>query len=287
MSYDHKYLFYPLKFLVILFQRLFYYIITKMQPVKKYYKRNLPHYHPDGSTFFVTFRTSGSLPLDLILKLKEEYKFNVDKLSQIKSLKERNDKYHLLKWSYFKNYDHYMDNSSKNIFLSNDLVAESIFHSILAMDQIKYDLICFCLMPNHVHIVLTPKDLDPNNSGKECLCSEEGNSAQLIKTQEWSDINVALHNCPATEMQTGSEINGTQHNSSLTEILRLLKGSTARECNKILNRTGKFWQHESYDNVIRSEADLNRIVMYVLNNPVSAKLTEEIGGWRWSYCKYL
>jgi hypothetical protein len=33
----------------------------------------------------------------------------------------------------------------------------------------------------------------------------------------------------------------------VTDILRLIKGSTARECNKILNHTGSFWQHESYE----------------------------------------
>lgn len=73
----------------------------------------------------------------------------------------------------------------------------------------------------------------------------------------------------------------------VTNILRLLKGSTARECNKILNRTGAFWQHESYDHVIRSEDELNRIIEYVLNNPVRAKLVDNTHDWKWSYCKYL
>ncbi len=66
----------------------------------------------------------------------------------------------------------------------------------------------------------------------------------------------------------------------------MLKGSTARECNKLLKRTGAFWQHESYDHVVRNEDELRRIVEYVLNNPVKAGLVEVEEDWMWSYCIY-
>jgi hypothetical protein len=39
---------------------------------KIYYRRNLPHYQPPGSTFFVTYRLDGSLPIETIKRLKEE-----------------------------------------------------------------------------------------------------------------------------------------------------------------------------------------------------------------------
>jgi len=30
-----------------------------------HYRRNLPHYHPDGFPLFITFRLAGSLPVDV------------------------------------------------------------------------------------------------------------------------------------------------------------------------------------------------------------------------------
>jgi REP element-mobilizing transposase RayT len=69
--------------------------------------------------------------------------------------------------------------------------------------------------------------------------------------------------------------------------MQSLKWYTAKECNKILNCTGQFWQHESYDHVVRNEEELNRIIEYILNNPVKAGLVETHEDWKWNYCKYL
>ena len=66
----------------------------------------------------------------------------------------------------------------------------------------------------------------------------------------------------------------------LSKILHTLKGKTALQANRVLGRQGAFWQHESYDHVVRDEAELNRIVNYVLENPRRAGLPE-----RWTYCK--
>ena len=70
-----------------------------------------------------------------------------------------------------------------------------------------------------------------------------------------------------------------------TRILQSLKGYTARQANRILQREGPFWQAESYDRVVRDAAELERIVIYVLNNPVKAGLVAEWQHWPWSWCK--
>jgi putative transposase len=72
----------------------------------------------------------------------------------------------------------------------------------------------------------------------------------------------------------------------LTEILHSLKRHTARQANLLLDRTGAFWQDESYDHVIRDETELNRIIKYVLYNPVKAGLVDDWNQWKWSYCEY-
>ena len=69
----------------------------------------------------------------------------------------------------------------------------------------------------------------------------------------------------------------------LAVITRWLKGSTARKANLLLGRTGKaFWQDESYDHWVRSEAELQKIVRYIERNPVAAGLVEAELAWLWS-----
>jgi hypothetical protein len=46
---------------------------------------------------------------------------------------------------------------------------------------------------------------------------------------------------------------------------------------------GACWQHESYDHLIRSAAELERIIAYTLNNPVKAKLVKDWQDWLWNY----
>lgn len=72
---------------------------------------------------------------------------------------------------------------------------------------------------------------------------------------------------------------------SISSIMHSLKRYVGREANKLLGREGAFWQHESYDHVVRNDDEWRRIVTYVLNNPVSAGLVEKWEDWEWSYCK--
>jgi type I restriction enzyme R subunit len=57
---------------------------------------------------------------------------------------------------------------------------------------------------------------------------------------------------------------------------------TARTCNRIMGRTGQFWQHESYDRVVRDVDELQRIIDYVEFNPVKAGLCERPEQWEFS-----
>jgi putative transposase len=75
---------------------------------------------------------------------------------------------------------------------------------------------------------------------------------------------------------------GSYH--GIAAIMHSLKRHTARQANLILGRTGIFWQHESYDHVVRSAVEGRRILTYVLNNPVKARLVQDWDQWPWSYC---
>ena len=69
----------------------------------------------------------------------------------------------------------------------------------------------------------------------------------------------------------------------VSKVLQWMKGTTARQANQILARTGKpFWQRESYDHWVRNEEQFERIVAYIENNPVKAGLVTQASEYRWS-----
>lgn len=72
---------------------------------------------------------------------------------------------------------------------------------------------------------------------------------------------------------------------SLASIMHSLKGYTAYQANRMLGREGEFWAHESYDHWIRDYAEWQRIIAYVLNNPVKAGGCHVWQDWEWNYVR--
>lgn len=70
----------------------------------------------------------------------------------------------------------------------------------------------------------------------------------------------------------------------LSNILHSWKSFSANSANKLLGKTGRFWQPESYDRLIRSERQFHFTVRYILRNPVKAGLCREVHEWPWSGC---
>jgi len=64
---------------------------------------------------------------------------------------------------------------------------------------------------------------------------------------------------------------------ALEAIVHSWKSFSALEANRLLRRTGRFWQREYFDHLIRNEASLLRIVRYVKENPKKAGLRN----WTW------
>jgi REP element-mobilizing transposase RayT len=70
-------------------------------------------------------------------------------------------------------------------------------------------------------------------------------------------------------------------NWSLEKIMHSWKSFTAKEADKMLNRTGEFWEPEYYDHLIRSEEEFYRYIEYVTSNPKRAGL----GDWKWVWVR--
>ena len=69
---------------------------------------------------------------------------------------------------------------------------------------------------------------------------------------------------------------------TLAHILKLIKGRSAWEINKMLQRHGPVWQDEFFDHVLRSDESLPAKTEYILQNPLRAGLVH--GGERYPWC---
>ncbi len=69
----------------------------------------------------------------------------------------------------------------------------------------------------------------------------------------------------------------------LSQCLKSLKSITAKRANEILGRTGQpFWHAESFDRLVRTDAEFHRTVHYIHHNPVRAGLVTAPELYPWS-----
>ncbi|MCS7187836.1 MAG: hypothetical protein N3B10_06705 [Armatimonadetes bacterium] len=216
---------------------------------KPFYRRNLPHIQPLGATFFVTFRLAGSLPFILLQQREQEKRFYQAILARTEDENERRRLQRKWERRWFLRFEKALDKADFGpAWLKDERIAELVAESILYRDGKVYRLDAYCIMPNHVHLVFAPL------VSQSVRLSEEEQSDRLPY--------------------------------SLARILHSLKGYTAWRANRILNRKGAFWEHESYDHYVRNEREWEQIITYVLNNPVKAGFVSEWQDWKWSYFRY-
>lgn len=202
-----------------------------------YYRRNLPHYHPNGYALFITLRLTDSLPMDILAELKTKREAELRTLEN-DTLDERYE----IEKKYFGYYDDWLDQCKFGPrWLHTASIAQIVANEIHNLNDDRYRLIAYCIMPNHIHLLI------------EALARERLNHQ------------------------------GRTSRYPVADILRLLKGRTARYCNFELKRNGSFWQHESYDHVVRNEQEVEQIILYILNNPIKAGLAKEWRDWKFTY----
>jgi REP element-mobilizing transposase RayT len=68
----------------------------------------------------------------------------------------------------------------------------------------------------------------------------------------------------------------------LSAILHTWKSCTAKQINRLLGSTGRIWQPDYWDTVIRDEAHFQQAVRYIESNPVRARLAAAPEVWPWS-----
>jgi REP element-mobilizing transposase RayT len=227
----------------------------KKEP-KIYYKSRLPHIVPVGASFFVTFRLADSLPQKIVQALKLQLE---DTIIQLKKDKPNNHKELIRneKKRFFGKYDHQLDNKPYGeCFLKRKEIANIVQEQLHRFDNDLYELACYSIMPNHVHILIDT----------------------AIQVVDYEMVNGKWMSHWLDDIPNNFK--------ELDEIMRRIKGASAYYCNKLLRRTGQsFWQKDSYDHFIRNEKEWNNILNYILQNPVKAGFCQEWQDWKFTYIK--
>lgn len=152
---------------------------------------HLPHIDLKGHYQFVTFRTFESV---------DEFVRKWD-FSPAMSNKEKQQKI-----------DEYLDISIKGAYLKDDIL-KYLFDFLISNDKKVYELVSFCIMNNHVHILFKPLE-------------------------------------------------------SLSKVMQMIKGVSAKKINELLFQKGKFWADDYYDKAIRDENHFLLVYEYIKNNPL-------------------
>jgi putative transposase len=128
-----------------------------MSEHRVFYRRHLPHWQPGGATLFITFRLAGSMPRAAIEKLQAERKQQQLALARIADTEERQRQTSLDARRAFGRWDAVLDRASSGPrWLQQPRIAAMVAEALHYRHERVYDLLAFCIMSNHVHLVCTP-----------------------------------------------------------------------------------------------------------------------------------
>jgi REP element-mobilizing transposase RayT len=91
----------------------------------------------------------------------------------------------------------------------------------------RYDMAFGVMMPDHVHLLMRPREREPGI---------------------WWD---------------------------LATIMQGIKGASARRINQALETRGQVWQKESFDRIVRDDAEFQEKWLYMYENPLRAGLVDD------------
>lgn len=184
---------------------------------KSFHRRRLPHLYFSEGQYFVTYRLANTIAKGSFENLKSNaIKYDFQKFKRL-----------------LKKYDRIMKLVDYGVkYLSQNKIIDICKKTLHYPDGKDYRLICYSIMPTHIHLVF---ELLPKNKG-------------------------------------------------ISKIMQSIKGISARECNKALEKSGTFWEDESFDHWIRNDKELFFIIRYTLLNPVKAGLVNDWKDWKHTYC---
>lgn len=204
----------------------------------------LPHIQPKFAKYFVTFTLYNQRIIDYYKKIKEEREADFrtipkDNLRKADIQRANKNKKHFNKFDKFIN----KLDSTEN-YLSIPECAEIFKEKLEKHNGSLYEILAYCIMPNHVHV--------------------------LIDTEIQKNF-LQEDNILDTKYVT------------LGKIMQLIKGASSREINLHLGRKGTLWLRDYWDHYLRSDNNISGVVDYIKLNPVKAGLVKDWTEWKYLY----
>jgi REP element-mobilizing transposase RayT len=116
----------------------------------------LPHWTMDGATYFVTFRLGDSLPkavLDAWLSEREKIEMKAKQAGRPLSADEEKR----LNYLHSEKVGKYLDAGHGACWMKDDRIAGLVANALMYFDGDRYELGAWCVMPNHIHVVVMPR----------------------------------------------------------------------------------------------------------------------------------
>lgn len=218
-----------------------------------FYKRKLPHWQPPEGTFFITDRLYGSIPKPVIERLKSEYQAALHELEQEHSAS--------------------LDLVARSMSIETRQTLEGVLH------RKQYDAA-------KRHFQRFDDFLDSNLNEPHWLKDPALAKFNLENYHHYAGRYFTLWACCIMANHVHLLITLNPGAPILWKVMQDMKKYSGRKCNGLLGRSGSFWESESYDHLVReySPGEFERILWYILNNPVKAGLVQAWQDWPFSYC---
>ena len=249
--------------------------------MSSFYRRRLPHWQPAEATYFVTYRLSGSIPMEVIKRIRAEYQAEMERLraecaAALSMLPEQSSGGQgvLLPEGSFGGQGVPLPERSSG----GQGVSAKLRSQLAAMLKKKrYDA-------QKRQFKSWDGFLDSNLNGPYWLQNEEVAqlNADAIRFYDGKRYKLLAFCIMSNHIHLLFTL--LPGAPPLWKVMQDLKKYTAVHSNRLIGNEGnKFWEEESYDHVVRDKA-FNRILAYILNNPVKAGLVTNWNDWRWTYC---
>ena len=190
----------------------------------------MPHFHVSGSLQSITFRLADSLPREKLLQLDQELALMTP---SAKDLARR------------QKIDQWLDAGMGCCALAHPRMASTMQETLLRFHGDRYELIAWCIMPNHVHVLIEARD------------------ALWKIVQSWKSFTGRWAMAHAAELGLDGLRKGFERS----------EGGVSGK---------RFWMREYWDRCIRDEKHFRNVVHYIHNNPVKAGLCSRAEEWPWS-----
>jgi REP element-mobilizing transposase RayT len=113
----------------------------------------LPHWEKDDGTYFITFRLVDSLPKSVLDRIESERRAIITTANQLHRDLSPDERRKIQRLS-TPIIEQFLDNGAGACHLRNPAIAGDLANTLRHFDQKRYRLLAWCIMPNHVHVVV-------------------------------------------------------------------------------------------------------------------------------------